>query len=208
MMITEKTGFTLIELLIVVAIIGILAAIAVPNFLSAQVRAKVARAQADMKNLKTALESYQLDYNNFPSARANAITGESGQIALSHRFYPLTTPISYMSAIPGDPFWNQMSAQNPEFFDTYDYFDNWSGVNIDNGVPGDGTRGFSYRLASAGPDNVMCWGNPAYNFDSTHSGIDYDLSNGMASDGDIVTVGGSVVNTRYTVSYPLGTYPR
>ncbi len=199
----NEQGFTLIELLIVVAIIGILAAIAVPNFLSAQIRAKVARTQADMKNIKTALESYQLDYNNFPPARYNAITGESGQIALSHRFYPLTTPVSYMSAIPVDPFWSQLSAERPDFFDTYDYFDDWSGVNYDKGEAGSGTRGFSYRLASAGPDNVMCWGNPRHFFDAKHSGVDFDLSNGVVSDGDIVTVGGSVVNAKYVITYPL-----
>jgi len=61
-----RKGFTLIELLIVVAIIGILAAIAVPNFLNAQVRAKVARAVSDMKTLETALEMYRLDTNGFP----------------------------------------------------------------------------------------------------------------------------------------------
>ena len=58
-----KKGFTLIELLIVVAIIGILAAIAVPNFLNAQTRAKIARGYADMKALSTSIQSLQADKN-------------------------------------------------------------------------------------------------------------------------------------------------
>ena len=59
-------GFTLIELLIVVAIIGILAAIAVPNFMNAQIRAKVAKVEGDFRSLATALESYRLDRNGYP----------------------------------------------------------------------------------------------------------------------------------------------
>ena len=61
-------GFTLIELLIVVAIIGILAAIAVPNFLNAQVRAKIARVHSELRSLSTAIDSYQLDNNQHPMA--------------------------------------------------------------------------------------------------------------------------------------------
>ena len=58
-----KKAFTLIELLIVVAIIAILAAIAVPNFLEAQTRAKVSRVQSDLRTLATGIESYTVDNN-------------------------------------------------------------------------------------------------------------------------------------------------
>ena len=54
-------AFTLIELLIVVAIIAILAAIAVPNFLAAQTRGKLARMQADLSSLSLAIEAYRVD---------------------------------------------------------------------------------------------------------------------------------------------------
>ena len=59
-------GFTLIELLIVVAIIGILAAIAVPNFLNAQVRAKVSRVQSEHRSLVNAMESFNIDNGQYP----------------------------------------------------------------------------------------------------------------------------------------------
>lgn len=58
-------GFTLIELLIVVAIIAILAAIAVPNFLEAQIRSKVSRSKNDMRSIATALEAYFVDNNTY-----------------------------------------------------------------------------------------------------------------------------------------------
>ena len=61
-----RKGFTLIELLIVIAIIAILAAIAVPNFLEAQTRAKVARVKADQRSLATGLEAYYVDNNRYP----------------------------------------------------------------------------------------------------------------------------------------------
>lgn len=60
-----KKAFTLIELLIVVAIIAILAAIAVPNFLEAQTRAKVARVLSDQRTYATALETYMIDHSTY-----------------------------------------------------------------------------------------------------------------------------------------------
>ena len=115
-------GFTLIELLIVVAIIGILAAIAVPNFLNAQVRAKVARAESEMRALQNALESFFIDNNSYPPMNSDktlinqqyrGLTDQSKHgidiacIALGtrkdRRIY-LTTPIAYISSVPYDPF--------------------------------------------------------------------------------------------------------
>ncbi len=118
-------GFTLIELLIVVAIIAILAAIAVPNFLEAQVRAKVSRVKADMRSLATAIEAYRVDNADYPegtdeldemSPELVAFLGPLAERYYNFRtrgpagmtagvnFFTLTTPIAYMTTIPTDPF--------------------------------------------------------------------------------------------------------
>ncbi len=94
----KPKAFTLIELLIVVAIIAILAAIAVPNFLEAQTRSKVSRVQSDMRTMTTGIESYRIDYNVLP--RSHRVVGETREYVLSQ----ITTPISYLSSIPQDPF--------------------------------------------------------------------------------------------------------
>ena len=62
----SKKGFTLIELLIVVAIIGILAAIAIPQFNAYRKRGYNASASSDLRNFKTVMEAYQADYQQYP----------------------------------------------------------------------------------------------------------------------------------------------
>ena len=68
----KASGFTLIELLIVVAIIGIIAAIAIPNLLNAIDRGKQKRTMSDMRSVGTAVESYAVDVNFYPIATSMA----------------------------------------------------------------------------------------------------------------------------------------
>ena len=107
----NRQAFTLIELLIVVAIIAILAAIAVPNFLEAQTRAKVSRAASDMRTIATGLESYRVDNNGYPwqNGSSRALNPPSIGLNVAGGYAPtlerLTTPVSYLTGgVFTDPF--------------------------------------------------------------------------------------------------------
>jgi prepilin-type N-terminal cleavage/methylation domain-containing protein len=103
-----RFGFTLIELLIVVAIIAILAAIAIPNFLEAQTRSRVSRVKGDLRTQAIALDSYYVDHSHYTKDNEAALDAAQGPtlaaINRANGSLELTTPLSYMSTLLSDPF--------------------------------------------------------------------------------------------------------
>lgn len=104
---STSRGFTLIELLIVIAIILILISIALPNFLEAQQRAKVAKCKGELKTYILALESYKMDFGGYPrdhdSIWPHPVAGEQDG------YTQLTSPIKYISKLPTDPWGSEVS---------------------------------------------------------------------------------------------------
>src|SRR5256712_10764992 len=92
----NERGFTLIELLIVVAIIAILAAILIPNFLRARAQSQVAATKGNLKNVATALESYFVDSAAYPQAGTNLIP-------------------NYTRALPTDPCSGSLFGTSPGY---------------------------------------------------------------------------------------------
>ncbi len=174
-----RHAFTLIELLIVVAIIAILAAIAIPNFLEAQKRSKVARAVADMRNVSIALESYVVDSNHYPVPsphKPEAATNLTGTNVPNE----LSTPIAYITSVTSffDPFSLRLRGMYNGQYNRYGYiFDEISNHQryLQLTLANREKMG-KWRLDSFGPDERST------NYPNE---VSYDATNGTISAGDI-----------------------
>jgi prepilin-type N-terminal cleavage/methylation domain-containing protein len=157
----RKYGFTLIELLIVVAIIAILAAIAVPNFLEAQTRAKISRAKSDLRTITTGVETYHIDSNTYPLANWQSWAMTFG--ATDPRMLPtlerLTTPIAYLNggATYKDPFVAKAQYSGAQL----DVQSALEDVTTLVGAPADAPIQSLYRYVSLAPEVSIIWNSQA-----------------------------------------------
>ena len=184
----KPKAFTLIELLIVVAIIGILAAIAVPNFLNARTRAQVSRAMSDMRAVGVAVDSYTVDNNRVPIGYTEgALLGLWDSDHRGQAYFALTTPIVYITSIPYDPFVEKRPGgyRDPNGTDTYRYY--WYGTFYGDypGYSDVRSMGYTYMQRSIGPSFIE---QPPYEIEILTQNLTANLyasSNGLKSQGFI-----------------------
>jgi len=204
-------AFTLIELLIVVAIIAILAAIAVPNFLEAQTRSKISRAQADMRSQATAIEAYRIDNNRY---NPGYMTIRQGANVYAQTYFPtqpedrlpyawkyLTTPIAYMTSTLIDPFtvgdyeFDRLSVKGSNgieyWYDDYQQY-GWAPAGQSGYVYSRFlrivNRGYVWSISSGGPEKRtqqmwMALDGEDLAAANGHIIFPYDPSNGTISEG-------------------------
>jgi len=125
----KQRGFTLIEIMVVVVILGVLAALVVPQIMSRPDQAKAAAAQSDIKAIAMALDIYKLDNHQYPSSQQGLealVSKPSGNPPARN-----WNPDGYLKRLPIDPWGNAYQYRVP------------------------GTRGTGYDLFSFGADGKL-----------------------------------------------------
>lgn len=177
--INRRSSFTLLELLVVVALIAILAAIAIPNLMQAHTRAKVSRVISDMRVLSGAATLYRMDHNRFPPANPDRV---GSRLA---RQMPLVTPIAYITAPLEDVFpcrWGQRESYYP-LWDP-EYLASLRRVGVVTLPPELASLTDVSLVLSRGPDGDYEL-DPSENPDFDYTVELYDPTNGVVSSGDI-----------------------
>jgi prepilin-type N-terminal cleavage/methylation domain-containing protein len=176
-----RGAFTLIELLIVVAIIAILAAIAVPNFLEAQTRAKVSRMKADIRTVALGVESYAVDANAYPP---HLLPGNI-EIGYPERYVPLTTPVAYLTSLPPCDVFYRPNPTDAVAWITWTNFRNFDDTHALTAAK----QTHRWLLRSRGPDGVLEPNSVRNGFMvfglSAGPSMPYDATNGTISQGDV-----------------------
>jgi len=209
----SEGSYALVELLIVIAIIIVVTAIAVPNVISANIKAKVKGIKSEMGSIAIALEDYRVDEGDYPiepgssgydviAKKDKAFDRHSRAIGLGKLVFPkgASDPV-YLYRIPGDPFndrgeeeWNGTSgAHNNHYCYFTGEWDPDTKTRIDSN-----TKAEYWALVSYGPDkdqdidsytkawNAVDSNAPDHN---TYKNLVYNPDNGITSSGDIVIIG-------------------
>ena len=207
---TSAKGFTLIELLIVIAIILILIAIALPNFLEAQIRARLTNTRACLNTYRTAQEAYFTDFYQYvpdvdggEQVKGQFLTWESvwrlnrgvrcDDVGEMCTFAMLTTPIPYVKELCFDPFLQQQNDPiSGKEYSLPEYGTYLSGdqLRVDFGDQ----YGVLYVILSRGPDldsDPVNWDQIFFHIGTRtyyQSNIPkvYSATNGTKSDGDLI----------------------
>jgi type II secretory pathway pseudopilin PulG len=215
----KDVGFTVIELLIIIAIISIIVAIAVPNLMSANIRAKVSGVKADMGSIAIALEDYKVDYGEYPkdprfsrstpyaldvTAEPNwPFDGEDGTdpaddndaIGLGYLVYPKAGfEPTYLKRIAGDPFNNDgeedWDGSSGAHNHHYLYYTGkWSDSGPVNCTSSTDSPQY-WALVSYGPDKDQDITSYVNAKNAVNDGTNlYNPDNGITSSGDIIIIG-------------------
>jgi len=209
-------GYVLMEVLIVVAIIGIIAGIAVPNIMSANIKSKVKGIKTDMGGIAIALENYKADYGTYPIqpesdgydpdeiGKENEIFGDSEVVGLGKLIFPFDgSEPTYLNRLSGDVFnhdgieeWATLEGEGKHNHH-YCYFTgkpDGSGGRVN--TESTDTKADYWALVSWGPDKdsditsyTQAWKAVDINAPGYPNGKAYDSDNGIISDGDIVIIG-------------------